>query len=403
VIRLRVIALLATALVLGALAAAAAPPLPPTEWIADQVRILSSPEMEGRGAGTSGADRAAAHIRRVFEDAGLRPGGDGGGFLQAFAVSTGPGPHRGETANVIGLLPGTDPTLRNEAILIGGHYDHLGRGEQGAIHHGADDNASGTAAVLALARAFAAVGGAPRTLVFAAFSGEELGLLGSAHYVAQPAWPLERTALMLNLDMVGRLRDEQLTVSGVDSARDLRGLVTDAARGLPLKVELRGDPWGLSDHSNFYRAGRPVLFLFTGLHADYHRPSDTAEKINAPGLAVVTALAARLISAVAAAPAPPQYVRLDPPEKGAFFGIVADHGEADRPGVQVGAVRPGSPADRSGVRAGDVIVSFAGVAVKTLEDLQAVLRGRRAGDRVRVVVVRAGQEQGVEATLATRP
>jgi hypothetical protein len=408
VLRLRALASIAAALVLAAVAAAAAPGPPAAEWMAEQVQILAGPDMEGRGSGTPGAARAAAHISRVFQEAGLRPGGDRGSFLQAFPLDAG---RRDEAANVVGILPGTDPTLRHEAIVIGAHYDHLGRGEhgalsaesRGAIHHGADDNASGTVAVLALARAFGAAGGAPRTLIFVAFSGEELGLLGSAHYVARPAWPLERSVLMLNLDMVGRLREERLHVNGVDSARDLRDRVIEAGRGLPLKLELRGDPWGPSDHSTFYAAGQPVLFLFTGMHADYHRPTDTAEKIDVPGLAAVTALAARLISSVAAAPVPPQYVKLDPPDKGVFFGIVADHGEAaDRPGVQVGAVRPGSPADRSGVRSGDVIVRFAGVAVKTLDDVRAVLRVRRAGDRVGVVVVRAGREQFVEATLVNR-
>ena len=381
------------------------PGLPSAEWILDQVKILAGPEMEGRASGTAGAERAAAHIAEVFREAGLRPGGDSGGYLQAFSVPSGP------TANVIGILPGTDPRLRNEAVVIGAHYDHLGRGgrssrapDQGdAIHHGADDNASGTAAVLALARAFAAAGGTPRTLVFAAFAGEELGLLGSAHYATHPAWPIDKTALMLNLDMIGRLRGGRLYVGGVDSGQGLRDLVIDAARELPLAVQPRGDPWSASDHSSFYRAGRPVLFFFTGLHADYHRPSDTWDKINAAGLASVTALAARVVSRVAAARTPPQYVRLDPPSpRGALFGIVPDFEDPERPGVRVAGVQPGSPAERCGVQPGDLIVKFAGVDVQTLEDLHGLLRGRRAGDRVPVVLLRDGQPRSVEATLVDR-
>jgi hypothetical protein len=381
------------------------PGLPSAEWMLDQVKILAGPEMEGRASGTPGAERAAAHIAQVFREAGLHPGGDTGGYLQAFSVASRP------TANVIGILPGIDPRLRNEAVVIGAHYDHLGRGGRGSeipapgepIHHGADDNGSGTAAVLALARAFAATGGTPRTLVFATFSGEELGLLGSAHYAKHPAWPLEKTALMLNLDMVGRLRSGRLYVGGVDSGKGLRELVTDAARELPLTVQLRGDPESSSDHSSFYRAGRPVLFFFTGLHEDYHRPSDTWEKINAEGLASVTALAARVVSAVAAVRTPPQYVKIDPPRQpGALFGIVPDFENPDHPGIRVSSVQPASPAERCGVQPGDLIVRFAGMDVQTLEDLLGVLRGRRVGDRVNVVLVRDGQTRSVEAILVDR-
>jgi hypothetical protein len=404
-------ALLLTLLLGAAPAAPTSLDLPRAEWILDQVRMLSSPEMEGRGSGTPGGDRAAALISSVFREAGLTPGGAGGSFLQVFAVPGGTGSAPpAKTANVVAVLPGRDPRLQHEAIVVGAHYDHLGRGGQpglsldrgDAVHHGADDNASGTAVMLALARAFATMGGAPRTLVFVAFSGEELGLFGSKHYSKNPAWPLERTILMLNLDMVGRLRHERLFVGGVDSGTGLRGLLAEAARGLPLSLELRGDPWSPSDHTTFYRAGLPVLFFFTGIHADYHRPTDTWDKINESGLATVFTLATRVISAVSTVDPPPQYVKLETPtEYRVFFGIVPEFAEV-RPGVRVRDVRPGSPADRSGVRTGDLIVKFAGVDVKTLEDLTLALRTRRAGDRIDVVFVRDGRERRVEAILAER-
>jgi len=323
---------------------------------------------------------------------------------------------RGQTANVVGVLPGRDPRLREEAIVIGAHYDHLGLGGEGSlapdaigtIHPGADDNASGVAAVLGLARAFTDAGGAPRSLVFVAFAGEELGLLGSAHYVAHPAHPLARTVLMLNLDMVGRLRDRTLYVGGVDSGEGLRALVQAEAAGLTLS--LRGDPFGPSDHASFYAAGRPVIFLFTGAHADYHRPGDTADRIDAAGLAAVTAFAARVVDAVAGAAAPPAYARVVAPPGstgraggyGPFFGVVPEFGESERPGVRVGGVRAGSPAERAGVRQGDVIVAFGGLTVRTLEDFTFALRARRPGDRVEVVVQREGGEQRVEAVLEER-
>jgi Peptidase family M28/PDZ domain len=323
---------------------------------------------------------------------------------------------RGRAANVVGILPGRDARLRDEAVVIGAHYDHLGRGGQGSlapeatgsVHPGADDNASGVAAMLGLARAFVESGGAPRTLVFVAFAGEEMGLLGSGHYVRRPPHPLERTVLMLNLDMVGRLRNRTLYVSGVDSGTGLRALVEAQAGGLTLSM--RGDPYGPSDHASFYAVGRPVLFLFTGAHADYHRPTDTWDRIDAGGLAEVTAFASRIVEAVAATATPPAYARVTAPGAssgraggyGPFFGVVPEFGESERPGVRVGGVRAGSPADKAGVRQGDVIVTFGGLTVRTLEDFTFALRGRRPGDRVEVTVLREGAEQRLDAILEER-
>ncbi len=372
----------------------------------------------------------AAFVTRAVADALLAPGGrrladvaatiDAGFSPQSFPLAVRARlevlllRQRGTAANVVAALPGTDPRLREEAIVIGAHYDHLGHGgegslapDAGAMHPGADDNASGTAAVLGLARAFAAGGGAPRTLVFVAFAGEEMGLLGSTHYVHHPAHPSARTVLMVNLDMVGRLRDRKLYVGGVDSGTGLRE-VAQAARG-PLDLQLRADPFGPSDHTAFYTAGVPVLFLFTGAHADYHRPGDTWDKIDGAGLEAVTAFAARVVAEVAAAPAPPAWARVTAPPTtrtrggyGPYFGVVPEFGESERPGVKIGGVRPGSPADKAGVQAGDVLVAFAGLTIGTLEDFAFALRGRRAGDGVDVTVVRGGAEHRLRAVLEER-
>ncbi len=280
----------------------------------------------------------------------------------------------------------------------------------GEIHPGADDNASGTAAVMALARAFARTGGARRTLVFAAFGGEELGLLGSTRYVTSPPIPLDRTVAMLNLDSVGRMQGNRLHIMGVDSARELRTLVSELGGELGLELHLTGDAFGPSDHTAFYTRERPVLFFFTGTHSDYHRPSDTWEKINAEGLRRVTLVAYRVGTRLADQETRLTFVKPEPaPSRGRggggygpYFGSIPDFSESPVPGVRLGGVRPGSPADKGGLKGGDIIVKFAGVAVRNLDDLTFALRTRRAGDTVEVIYLRDGVERAVRATLEER-
>ncbi len=311
-------------------------------------------------------------------------------------------------ANVVGILPGADPALADEAVVIGAHYDHLGRVD-GVVHPGADDNASGTAMVVGLARAFAAAGGAPRTLVVALFGGEELGLLGSRHYVREPAVPLARTVAMVNFDMVGRMREHRLVIAGGDSAR---GLADALAPAPPTRVtlELRGNPWGASDHSLFYDAGVPVLFFTTGAHADYHTPSDTADKIDADAMAEIARIAAAAIERLAGG-ARPAYARVAPPGQrpaqgppvgGAFLGVVITQAGA-RDGLRIGGVVPGSGAATAGLSEGDVIVRLGGAAVDSFDDLRAVLRGKKPGDAIRVVYLRDGDAHTTSATLGARP
>jgi aminopeptidase YwaD len=326
---------------------------------------------------------------------------------------------RGTTANVVGVLPGTDAALATETVVVGAHYDHLGRGspfslapERGdAIHPGADDNASGTAALLGVAETLVRTGGARRSVVIVAFSGEELGLLGSTHYVTQPAVPIDRTVAMVNLDSVGRLRDGRLHVMGVDTGQGLRAVVEQAAQGLPAPLTLRGDGVGPSDHTAFLNRERPVVFFFTGTHPDYHRPSDTWDKIDADGLRTVATLAYRVVRALVDRDDRLAFVRVQggapragagPGGYGPYFGAVPDFGDSPQAGVRLGGVRPGSPADRAGLKSGDVIVRFAGVTIRTLDDLVFALRSRRAGDAVEVGYVRDGAERAAQATLEER-
>ncbi len=307
--------------------------------------------------------------------------------------------------NVIGILPGTDPALAQEAIVLGAHYDHVGV-IGGAVHPGADDNASGTAVVLGLARAYATAGGAARTLVFALFGAEELGLIGSGHYVRNPSLPLDRTVLMLNFDMVGRMRDGQLHVGGVDSGSRLREAVTEAARAAGVTVTLRGSPYSPSDHTRFYGAGTPVLFFFTGTHADYHAPGDTADKINTAGMARAAAVAVGVVERLerssrpvyAKVPVPPRQTAARRSGAPVFFGIGAD-GRSTWDALRLSQVVPGSAAERAGLRDGDVIVRFDDAPMSTLEELRSVLRTKRPGDTVEVVYLRDGRETTTSATL----
>jgi len=312
------------------------------------------------------------------------------------------------TANVVAVLPGTDPAIASEAVVLGAHFDHVGQAG-GVLHPGADDNASGTAVVVELARAFAASGGTARTLVFVLFSGEEIGLLGSGHYVRHPVVPLDRTVAMVNLDMVGRLRDGRLSVGGTDSASTLRDAVTDAARGSGIQLAMRGTPYAPSDHVRFYDGGAPVLFFYTGMHDDYHGPGDTADKINAAGMAEVATVVARLVTGLADGPRP-VYVKVARPARqggsgppgSAFFGIMADR-DAGADGLRLAGVQPGSAAARAGVREGDVIIKFGGAAVNSFDELRRAIQTRRPGDQVDVVYLRNGEERAGSTTLDAQP
>ncbi len=359
-------------------------------------------------------------ITRVGVDTLLAPAG-----LSLARLATRPGPaatgirvrirvtldrEERRAANVIGLLPGRDPAMASEAVVLGAHYDHLGR-QGGVVHPGADDNASGTAVVLGLARAFAAAGGAPRTLVFALFAGEEIGLLGSAHYARHPVLPMDRTVAMLNFDMVGRMRNNRLDVGGVESGIGLRALVTAAATAGAAKTDLvlNDAPFGPSDHASFYSAGVPVLFFHTGSHDDYHRPGDTADKINARGMAEVAGIGARVAERLARE-SRTVYVKLSPPAAGprlsgasggAFLGVSVGARSASD-GVMLGSVIAGSAAARSGLRDGDVIVRLDGQTVAGFEDLRRALAQKSPGDAVTLLYLRDGEDREVSAILGTR-
>jgi hypothetical protein len=323
-----------------------------------------------------------------------------------------------ETANVLGLLPGSDPALRDEVVVIGAHYDHLGYGGEGSlarshapqIHYGADDNASGTSGVMSLAAYFAAQPIHPaRSLLFACFSGEELGLLGSSFYVKHPPIPLARTVAMVNMDMIGRLRGDALTVIGAGTSPVWDGLLKAADAPVGLKLLPSASGFGASDQTSFYAKDIPVLFFFTGVHPDYHTPTDTWDKINAPGEAKVLEVVAGAIKRIADRAERPRFVRADtggPQMASASFnvylGTIPDY-SATAEGVTLTGVREGSPAEKAGIRGGDIIVRFGGKAIKNIYDYTYALRDSRAGVPVDVTVRRGSQTRVLRVVPARRP
>ena len=328
-------------------------------------------------------------------------------------------PIRQRTENVVGILPGSDPNLKIENIVIGAHYDHLGLGHfgtadsgtEGQIHHGADDNASGTSVLMRVAEQLTRLPPKPkRTVIFAAFSGEELGLLGSRHYVDHPAMPLPSTKAMLNLDMVGRLRENRLTVFGARSAKELSEIISQQARSLGLEIT-ESDSVGRSDHMSFYNRKIPALHLFTGSHPDYHRPSDTWDKVNVEGMAKVSDLVAATTRQLANTDKPLNFVSLPsrpPSDKreasrgyGAYLGTIPDFAD-NVEGVRLAGVTAGSPAAVAGLKEGDIIVEFAGSKVKSLEDLAMLLGTRKPGDQVGIVIHRMNQTLMISAVLRNR-
>src|SRR5215475_189301 len=315
--------------------------------------------------------------------------------------------------NVVGVIEGNDQKLKREYIVIGGHYDHLGHGGDSSlapnsseIHHGADDNASGTAGMLELARIFSAQRGQlRRSLIFIAFSGEESGLIGSNAYVNKPAAPLADTVAMLNMDMIGRLRDNKLTVGGIGTSPEFRKLVESLNNGFTL--QLSEDGFGPSDHSSFYAKQIPVFFFYTGVHDDYHKPSDTADKINYEGQAKVVGFVAEIARAIGRGDARPAYAVARSQSSGrstgfrVYLGTVPNYAESND-GMLLDAVRDDSPAAKAGLKAGDKIVKLAGREIKNVYDYTFALGEMKPDQEYEVEVARGGEMLKMKLTPQAR-
>lgn len=348
--------------------------------------------------------------------------------------------------NIVGILPGSDPKLKNETIVIGAHYDHLGRGgagslapREGEIHHGADDNASGTAGLIELARRFTQGPKPRRTIVFIAFSGEEEGLIGSNYYVNHPVVPLANTVAMINMDMIGRLRGRTLMIGGVGTATEWRNAINAIntkskevasltvpangaikSRALPAAARIETDPseadfnltlnedgFGPSDHSSFYGKQVPVLFFFTGSHNDYHKPSDTSEKINYEGEAKIVSFVERIIRDLDKTDKRPTYAVAKSESQGrtggfrVYLGTIPNYADSND-GLKLDGIRDDSPAAKAGLKAGDKIVRIAGREVKNVYDYTQALGEMKGGQEYEIEVMRGADRLKLKITPQSR-
>ena len=404
----------------GQLAAQATTPR--ARRVQSDVRYLASDALEGRLVGTPGYDSAAAYAARELRRLGLRPGGDSGTYFQRWTIAATTATRAANVAdrpayNVVGILPGADRSLRGQAIVVGAHLDHLGVGRFGdpgpdttaQLHNGADDNASGAAAVLEMARLLTAARPRPaRTVVFVLFDAEEEGALGSSWYSDHPAVPMDSTLAMLNLDMVGRLTNRRLLALGALSASEWPSLLDSVNAPYRLDIRASGDGWGASDHSAFFAHKRPVLHFFTDVHSDYHRAADDWDKVDSDGIVEVASLASDLVRRLASRPGPLTFVDAPPPAPPvagaggrASLGTIPDM--ASEPGgVRLQGVRAGTPAEAAGIRAGDVVIGMDRDTIANLQDYFNALARHQPGDRVEVRVRRGDQVLTLPAVLGRR-
>jgi hypothetical protein len=369
------------------------------------VYFLAADDLGGRAIGTTGEQKAAEYLAQEFEKLGLTPMGTDG-FFQEFTVSKPNNPH--EEA-VIGT-DGAGVTGRNvvafldkkaeKTIVIGAHFDHLGMGGQGslhrgdsAIHNGADDNASGTAALLALAKIFK-YETLKSNILFIAFSGEENGLWGSNYFVKNPTIDLKTVNYMINMDMVGRLNPEKsLAVHGVGTSPSFPP-VLDPINADSLKLVPSESGVGPSDHTSFYLQDLPVLHFFTGQHADYHKPSDDADKINYEGLVQVVRYISRLIAGLDTEPKLAFTKTKDSSDSPRFtvsMGVVPDY-LYDGKGMRVDGVSEGKPAQAAGLQKGDIVIQLGDSTINDIMGYMRALSVFKKGDSTQVVLERAGQK-----------
>lgn len=385
------------------------------------VKFLASDDLKGRGIGTSEIDKAADFIAEKFKEYGLQPGSDNGTFFQEWSQDV-LDKKNIKLKNVIGIIPGTNPDL-SEAVIISAHYDHLGlgwpyvkKGNEGKIHNGADDNASGVAVMLELAKSLGKTHKPARTIIFVAFTAEEAGLVGSRYFaVNYKKYPVNKIFAVLNLDTVGRLFGNKLMVLNTNTAREWKFIFmgTDFTTGIP--TELVTQDLDASDQTAFIEKGIPGVQLFyTGVKSDYHVPEDDAEKIDADGLVKVATVSREVLEYLADRKEPmpftgkkqsessgkPTEVQ-NSAERKASTGAMPDFAFTGE-GVRIADVSENSPAANAKLQKGDVIISFDGKAVKSLKDYSNYLKEHKPGDTVKLTIDRNGEKKEVSVTLAER-
>jgi hypothetical protein len=382
------------------------------------IEYLASERLEGRGFGSVELDQAAEHIAGNFRKMGLLPGGNLE-YYQEWMERGGRSQHLTRMRNVVGVLKGSRPEWEKQSVVVGAHYDHLGHGwpgglaiNQGRIHPGADDNASGVAVMLELARIMADGPPPQRTIIFAAFTGEEDGKRGSRQYVNDPGdYPVKEVMGMVNLDTVGRMDGNQLLVLGGGSAAEWVHIFRGAGYLTGVDIKMVSEELDSSDQVSFHEVGVPGVHLFTGPNADYHKPSDKAGKINSDGLVKVAAVMKEAVDYLAGREEPlASSLTRGNGESGkrgkagtrkVSFGIVPDF-TFDGDGVRIKGTVPGSPAEAAGLKDGDIITSLNGKPVKLLVGLSDILKELSAGDKVPLQFLRGGEKVTAEAVMVSR-
>jgi hypothetical protein len=377
------------------------------------IGFLASDKLEGRGTGTQAEIKAANYIVKQFKKLGLQPRGENGNYTQVFPAKKGLPPNVStvNARNVVGFLDNG----KNETIVIGAHYDHLGKGDQGSslqtnslgiIHNGADDNASGVAGMLELARYLTTNDKKENfNFLFMGFSGEELGLMGSKFYLDNPSLPLEKINCMINLDMIGRYREDKgVSIGGIGTSGFWEENAASLANQMNIKFTLDSSGIGPSDHASFYLKDIPVLFLFTGAHQDYHKPSDDEHLINYQGEALLLEYVIEVINKLDKNPKIPFKKTSNPHSQSTAssfkvtLGVIPDYA-FDGKGLKLDGVSDGRPAEKAGILAGDIILKIGSLEIKDVYAYMEALGKFEKGQTVKVTIKRKEEIKELDLTF----
>ncbi len=396
------------------------PPVFSRDRLMEHVSVLASEELQGRGLGTPGLEKAADYIVEQFKAAGLQPGGDNGTYSQVFRVDEGEDGQPHDVRNIIGVLPGEELSMLGQTLLVTAHYDHLGHGWPDSraaagdgVYYGADDNASGVAVLIELAKTLAE-SNPSRTIVFVAFTAEEAGLLGSKYYAdSMPPHSLAAINAVVNMDTVGQLGDKPVSIYGGSTASEWQHVFRGIGFTTGIKSQLITTNLASSDQQSFIDLGIPGIQISSGASLDYHRPSDTLDKVDADGLVKVAMLAKEAVVYLAERPEP-LTITIDPDAQSVArapngqqggrrvsVGTVPDFAFSGE-GVRIEAIVPASPAEQAGLKPGDVLVELAGEPVKNLQGYTDLLKKLQPDQAVTLAVLREGQRIEAEVQLVAR-